>query len=77
MQSAIATCLEEKYTYTPDDFKASTKMKRQKASSTSISHLILDSDILSKEKLSKSAVVQTEVGKRLISNYLGTSEAVR
>jgi hypothetical protein len=51
-------------------FKASTRMKRQKASSTSISHLKLDSDILSKEKMSKSAVVQTEVGKRLISNYL-------
>ena len=65
----IVMC-EEKYTYTPDDFKASTRMKRQKASSTSISHLKLDSDILSKKQMSKSAVVQTEVGKRLISNYL-------
>ena len=65
----IVMC-EEKYTYTPDDFKASTRMKRQKASSTSISHLKLDSDILSKEQMSKSAVVQTEVGKRLIINYL-------
>ena len=65
----IVMC-EEKYTYTHDDFKALTRMKRQKASSTSISHLKLDSDILSKEKMSKSAVVQTEVGKRLISNYL-------
>jgi hypothetical protein len=46
----IAMC-EEKYTYTQaDDFKASTIMKRQKASSTSISHLKLHSDISSKEK---------------------------
>ena len=34
-------------------FKASTRMKRQKASSTSISHLKLDSDILSKKKYVK------------------------
>ncbi|CAG2244896.1 unnamed protein product [Mytilus edulis] len=65
----IVIC-EEKYSFTPDDFKAATRVKRQKTSATSISHLKLESRILSDDKMSKSALIQTELGKRLISNYL-------
>ncbi|CAC5362524.1 unnamed protein product [Mytilus coruscus] len=65
----IVIC-EEKYSFTSDDFKAATRVKRQKTSATSISHLKLESRILSDDKMSKSALIQTELGKRLISNYL-------
>ena len=65
----IIVC-EEKYSFTPDDFQAATRLKRQKTSSTSITHLQEASDILTDEKLMKSAVIYTELGKRLISNYL-------
>ena len=65
----IVIC-EEKYSFTPDDFKAATRLKRQKTSATSVTHLKEAHDILSDDKLAKSAVVNTVLGKRLISNYL-------
>ena len=65
----IIVC-EEIYSFTPDDFKAATHLKRQKTACTSISHLQLASAILTDEKLMKCAVIITELGKRLISNYL-------
>ncbi|VDI71124.1 Hypothetical predicted protein [Mytilus galloprovincialis] len=66
----ICEVCEEKYSFTPDDFKAATRVKRQKTCATSISHLKLESRILSDDKMSKSALIQTELRKRLISNYL-------
>ncbi|XP_052082348.1 uncharacterized protein LOC127720000 [Mytilus californianus] len=65
----IVIC-EEKYSFTPDDFKAATRQKRQKSMPFSISHLKIGDEIMSSEKLSKSAVLNTELGKRMISNYL-------
>ena len=63
----IIVC-EEKYIFTPDDFKAATRLKRQKTTSTSITHLQLASGILTDEKHTE--VIYTEFGKRLINNYL-------
>ena len=63
----IIVC-EEKYSFTPDDFKAATCLKRQKTTSISITHLQLAIDILTDENLMK--VIYTELGKRLINNYL-------
>ncbi|CAC5403428.1 unnamed protein product [Mytilus coruscus] len=65
----IVIC-EEKYSVTPDDFKTATRQKRQNRSSSTISHLKIGSEMISEHKLSKSAVIQTDLGKRLISNYL-------
>ena len=65
----IVIC-EEKYSYTPDDFKAATRVKRKKETGTSISHLKPESKIISSDKISKSAVIHTEIGKKLIGNYL-------
>lgn len=75
-QLKMAIC-KEKYSFTPDDFKASTRLKRQKTSATSITHLKEASDILSDDKLAKSAVVNTVLGNkhRLISNYLARRES--
>ena len=65
----IVVC-EEKYSFTPDTFKAATREKRKKTELTSIAHLKAEDDIISDHKLSKSAVIQTGEGKKLISNYL-------
>ncbi|CAC5371194.1 unnamed protein product [Mytilus coruscus] len=61
---------EEKYSFTSDDVKAATRQKRQKSMPFSISHLKIGDEIMSSEKLSKSAVLNTELGKRMINNYL-------
>ena len=61
---------EEKYSYTPDDFKSATRAQRQKSSGTSISHLKIATEILSDDIMTGSAIIHTEMGKRLISNYL-------
>ena len=61
---------EEKYSFTPDDFKAATRLKRSHKQSLSIAHLKTGDDVISDHKLSKSAIVHTGEGKRLISNYL-------
>ncbi|XP_067660602.1 uncharacterized protein [Haliotis asinina] len=61
---------EEKYRFTPDDFKAATRANRQKKVKSGISHLKLGDDIISQHKMSKPAVLQTSTGKRLISSFL-------
>ena len=61
---------EEKYSFTPDQFKAATRQKRQKAQSLSISHLKAENEIAGQDKLKKSTIIHTDIGKRLISNYL-------
>ena len=68
----IVVC-EEKYSYTPDDFKSATRAQRQKSSGTSISHLKIATEILSDDIMTKSAIIHTEMGKRLIGNYLAKS----
>ena len=54
----IVIC-EEKYSYTPDDFKSATRAQRQKSSGTSISHLKIATEILSDDKMTKSAIIHT------------------
>ena len=66
----IVIC-EEKYMFTPDDFKQATRKKRQKGEKISISHLKEESEVLSDERLSKVAVTSTSLGKQLIGTYLG------
>ncbi|CAC5402503.1 unnamed protein product [Mytilus coruscus] len=56
--------IEEKYSFTPDDFKAATRQKRHKSMPFSISHLKIGDEIMSSERLSKSAVLNTELGKK-------------
>ncbi|CAG2228785.1 unnamed protein product [Mytilus edulis] len=62
----IVIC-EEKYSFTPDDFKASTRLKREKIT---IAHLKEENEIVSKENFSKQAAVSTMPGKKLISKFL-------
>ncbi|CAC5398138.1 unnamed protein product [Mytilus coruscus] len=63
---------EEKYAFTPNDFKANTRQKRKKKEKVTISHLKEDQEIVSSENFSKQAVVGTMAGKILISLYLAT-----
>ena len=67
--TTIVVC-EEKYSFTPDEFKASTRAQRQSAASDSIAHLKSSDRILSDDYFNKDAVTQTLEGKKLISNYL-------
>ena len=61
---------EEKYSYTPDDFKAATRSQRTTASSNSIDHLRTGSNIISDTAFKKDAVTKTAEGKFLASLYL-------
>lgn len=65
----IVIC-EEKYSFTPDDFKASTRLKREKKEKITIAHLKEENEIVSKENFSKQAAVSTMSGKKLISKFL-------
>ena len=56
---------KEKYSYTPDAFKAGTRAKRQKTDCHSIAE-----EIISEHKMSTPAALQSGEGKRLISNYM-------
>ena len=51
---------EEKYSYTPDDFKSATRAQRQKYSGTSISHLKKATEFLSDDRMTKSAIIHTD-----------------
>ncbi|CAC5410219.1 unnamed protein product [Mytilus coruscus] len=63
---------EEKYAFTPNDFKVNTRQKRKKKEKVTISHLKEDQEIFSSEYFCKQAVVGTMAGKILISRYLAT-----
>ena len=65
----IVIC-EEMYSFTPDEFKASTKAQRQGAASDSIAHLKSSDKILSDDYFNKDAITHTLDGKKLISNFL-------
>jgi hypothetical protein len=64
---------EEKYSYTPDDFKAATRKQRQVSNSGSIAHLKAGDAIVSTGTFNKEAVVTTAEGKLMISNYLAAN----
>ena len=65
----LALC-EEKYSYTPNDFKAYTREQRKKQNINTISHLKTGSSIISHTVFCQSSAVETEEGKKLVSNYL-------
>lgn len=63
--------IEEKYGYTPDDFKAQTRAKRgPKKDDTSVVHLKAAEEVMSLGEMSRTAVISTTLGKKLISNFL-------
>jgi len=62
--------VEEKYSFTPNDLKAATRLKRQKDSEGAIAHLKDASETLTNEKFDRTAITTTEAGKRAISVYL-------
>ena len=63
---------EEKYSFTPDDFKAATREQRTKQRHA-ITHLKTSSEILNSEKFHKDALLTTTEGKSLISKYLASN----
>ena len=67
--TTIVVC-EEKYSFTPDEFKASTRAQRQSAASDSIAHLKSSDKILSDDYFNKDAITQTLHGMKLISRFM-------
>ena len=65
----IVIC-EEKYSFTPDDFKAATRQQRKRDEDRTISHLKTRDEIISKTSFDKGAI-KTDEGKNLIGTYLG------
>ena len=64
--------IEEKYTFTPDHFKAATKQQRndtKKKSNKKIGHLKEQSEIVNENYLDKNAISKTELGKRAMTTY--------
>ena len=61
---------EEKYSFTPDDFKAATRQQRKRDKDRTISHLKTRDEIISKTSFDK-GVIKTDEGKNLIGTYLG------
>ena len=68
----IVVC-EEKYTFTPDEFKAGTRSQRKSKAGNSVDHLKTASSIISDDVLNKDAVTKTSQGKVAISNYLASN----
>ena len=62
---------EEKYSFTPDDFKAATRKSRAKTHQESLAHLQEEHDILSDGKYSQVAIRGSLREKKLVSNFLG------
>ena len=60
---------EEKYSFTPDDFKAATRCQR-KSRKESITHLKDTHEVLNSDAFDKQTIVTTAEGKSLISTYL-------
>ena len=62
---------EEKYEFTPDDFKSATRDQRQrKGNYTCINHLKTGTEILSDSLFERESVTQTDEDKSLISTYV-------
>ena len=68
----MALC-EEKYTFTPDNFKAATRAQRSSSTIEGIAHLKTGDQIISPDTFCKTAVVTTSEGKSLISTYLAAN----
>ncbi|KAH3693584.1 hypothetical protein DPMN_081018 [Dreissena polymorpha] len=62
---------EEKYSFTPDDLKASTRQQRHKSSKQrDVDHLKPTATFLNESTFNKEVVTKSEAGKRMISTYL-------
>ena len=61
---------EEKYMFTPDNFKALTRQKRQKEDTLDVYHLKSDEEMISLDLYSRTALTQTSEGKKLASSFL-------
>ena len=67
--STMVVC-EEKYSFTPDDFKASTREQRKVKTKKDVLHLKTNEQILSDSVYDKDVITKTDHGKRLVSTYL-------
>ena len=67
--SKIIVC-EEKYSFTPDDLKASTRLQRTSHKDSDIDHLKSGARVLSESCFNKDVLTKTDTGKRLVSTYL-------
>ena len=65
-----AVICEEKYNFTPDDFKAITREQRKKKVGKTVDHLKTASDLINDDSLNKDAITGTMQGKIAISTYL-------
>lgn len=61
---------EEKYSFTPDAFKASTREQRKVKSDSSINHLKSDESMINANTFQKDAILKTDRGKHAIGKYL-------
>ncbi|KAL4217289.1 hypothetical protein ACF0H5_023740 [Mactra antiquata] len=66
--SKVVLC-EEKYHFTPDDFKAETRNQRKTMSLKDVQHLKTDGQIVSESSFNKDAITKTQKGKNLIGKY--------
>ena len=66
---------EEKYSFTPDEFKAGTRSQRTNKlnQGMTIDHLKTAADIVNDEVLNKDAATKTLLGKKAISNFLASN----
>ena len=64
---------EEKYSFTPDTFKALTREKRDRIETVDISHLKSSEEMLSMDTYSRSALTKTSEGKKLASSFLAAN----
>ena len=64
---------EEKYSYTPDTFKALTREKREKEDTIDVSHLKSNEEMLSMNTYSRGALTKTTQGKQLASSFLAAN----
>ena len=64
---------EEKYSFTPDTFKALTREKRESSEAVDVSHLKTSEEMLSMETYSRSALIRTAQGKKLASSFLAAN----
>ena len=70
-----AVICEEKYSFTPDDFKAITREQRKGKGTKTVDHLKTAPEIINEQSLNKDAVRETMQGKIAISTYLAQNLA--
>ncbi|CAC5412714.1 unnamed protein product [Mytilus coruscus] len=64
---------EEKYSFTPDTFKAATHQQRTLKAKTTIAHLRTSHDMINLDQFRKEDIVTTREGKTIMSTYLAAN----